>query len=142
MSPKPTNNTLDTATGQALNAISYIGVIISIISLLVTVVTYLASRKLRASDHGRLLMNLCFALLGVYFFFIFALHGTAVPGLCATFSALLHYFLLVTFMAMAAEALNLYIKLVIVLGKGIQNYVWKAVIISWSKRIAYICSCV
>ena len=86
-------------------------------------------------------MNLCFALLGVYFFFIFALHGTAVPSLCAVFSAFLHYFLLVTFMAMAAEALNLYIKLVIVLGKGIQNYVWKAVMVSWSEQIVYICMC-
>ena len=90
-------------------------------------------RKLRASDHGRLLMNLCFALLGMYLSFIFSLHGTPVPGLCAVFSALLHYFLLVTFMAMGAEALNLYIKLVIVLGKGIENYVWKAVIVSWSE---------
>ena len=87
-------------------------------------------------------MNLCFALLGIYVFFIFALHGTAVPGLCATFSALLHYFMLVTFMAMAAEALNLYIKLVIVLGKGIQNYVWKAIIVSWSEQKNYICICV
>ena len=76
-------------------------------------------------------MNLCFALLGLYIVFILALHGTAVPGLCAVFSALLQYFLLVTFFVMAAEALNLYIKLVIVLGKGIQKYVIKATLVSW-----------
>ena len=94
------------------------------------------------SDHGRLLMNLCFALLGVYVTFIFALQGAAVPGLCSAFAALLHYFLLVTFIAMAVEALNLYIKLVIVLGGGIRHYVWKAVMVSWSEQIVYICTVV
>ena len=147
----------DTPLQKALEAISYIGVIISIIFLTVTVISYLANkwaraaiylihipfkcheclldsiRKLRSSDHGQLLLNLCFALLGLYLTFIMAIHSPPAPGLCAVVGALLHYFFLVTFMVMAAEAINLYIKLVVVLGTTIEYYVLKASITCWGE---------
>ena len=90
-------------------------------------------RKLRTSDHGQLLLNLCFALMGLYITFIFAVHSRDVPGLCAVTGAVLQYFFLVTFMVMAAEAINLYMNLVIVLGRKINRFVLKATIVSWSK---------
>ena len=90
-------------------------------------------RKLRTSDHGQLLRNLCFALMGLYITFIFAVHSRDVPGLCAVTGAVLQYFFLVTFMVMAAEVINLYMKLVIVLGQKIRHFVLKATIVSWSK---------
>ena len=76
-------------------------------------------------------MNLCFGLLGLYVSFILAIHSSIVPGLCAVVSALLQYFMLVTLFAMASEALNLYMKLVVVFGKQIQKYFLKAVLVSW-----------
>ena len=88
-------------------------------------------RKLRSSDHGQLLLNLCFALLGLYLTFIMAIHSPPVPGFCAVVGALLQYFFLVTFMVMAAEAINLYTKLVVVLGSTIRHFVTKATIICW-----------
>ena len=88
-------------------------------------------RKLRHSDRGQLLLNLCFALLGLYLLFIFAIHSTAVTALCMLVAALLQYFFLVSFMAMAAEAINLYIKLVLVMGSAISHYVLKAAITCW-----------
>ena len=144
----------DTAFQKALEAVSYIGVIISIICLTVTVLSYLATkwvksidliyipfkcngcfigciRKLRSSEHGQLLLNLCFALLGLYLTFIMSIHSPPVPGLCAAVGALLQYFFLVTFMVMVAEAINLYIKLVVVLGTTIHQYVLKATITCW-----------
>ena len=90
-------------------------------------------RKLRTSDHGQLLLNLCFALMGLYITFIFAIHSRDVPGLCAVTGAVLQYFFLVTFMVMAADAINLYMNLVIVLGQKISHFVLKATITSWSK---------
>ena len=90
-------------------------------------------RKLRTSDHGQLLLNLCFALMGLYITFIFAVHSRDVPGLCAITGAVLQYFFLVTFMVMAAEAINLYMNLVIILGQKISHFVLKATITSWSK---------
>ena len=90
-------------------------------------------RKLRTSDHGQLLLNLCFALIGLYITFIFAVHSRDVPGLCAVTGAVLQYFFLVTFMVMAAEAISLYMNLVIVLGRKVSHFVLKATIVSWSK---------
>ena len=92
-------------------------------------------RKLRLSDNGQLLLNLCFALLGLYIFFILAIHTTAVTGLCMLVAALLQYFFLVTFMAMAAEAINLYMKLVVVLGSKISYYCLKSVVVCWGKQM-------
>ena len=133
-----------------LDAVSYIGVILSIAGLLLTIVShigtrsvlfmlhkhlqlYMLYRKLRLSDHGQLLLNLCVALLGLYIFFIFSIHSSSVPALCAIVSIMLHYFMLVVFMVMAAEAVNLYLKLVVVLGHNISHYVIKVTVICWGK---------
>ena len=59
-----------------------------------------------------------------------------VPELCAIAGFFLHYFLLVAFFMMAAEAINLFINLVIVLGipQWLNNrYVLKAGLIAWSE---------
>lgn len=88
-------------------------------------------RKLRKSEHGQLLLNVCLALSGLYTLFLLAFYSTSVPAVCVLVSALMQYFFLVTFIAMAAEAINLYLKLVVVLGKRIHNYVLKAAIVSW-----------
>ena len=96
-------------------------------------------RKLRTSEHGLLLINLCIALIGLYATFILAIHSTFNVGFCAFIGALLQYFFLATFMIMAAEAINLYMKLVIVLGSNIQNFIKKVVIVCWSKYIILVC---
>ena len=130
---------------------TYIGIIVSLFCQTITIISYLANkytinlysllcctcpdRKLRTSDHGQLLINLCLALTGLYIAFIFAVHSQSVPGLCALTAAVLQYFFLVTFMVMAAEAINLYMNLVIVLGKKIRHFVLKATISSWGKYI-------
>ena len=93
----------------------------------------LSFRKLRYSDHGQLLLNLCLALLGLYVAFIFSVHSSDVVPLCTIVSVVLHYFMLVVFMVMAAEAIHLYMKLVVVLGRKISHYVIKATIVCWSK---------
>ena len=99
-------------------------------------------RKLRTSEAGQLLLNLCFGLLGIYIMFIICLvvAGRDLDELCAVAGGLLHYFLLATFFLMAAEAINLYTKLVVVLGVPfiIKNrYVLKAALISWSKCVHF-----
>ena len=71
-------------------------------------------RKLCTSDYCQLLINLCLALTGLYIVFIFAEHSEYVPGLCALTAASLQYFFLATFMVMAAEAINMYRSLVII----------------------------
>ena len=92
-------------------------------------------RKLCLSDHGQLLLNLCFALLGLYISFIFSIHSNSVPPLCAIVSIMSHYFMLVVFMVMAAEAVNGYMKLVVVLGHNISHYVIKVTVACWGKLL-------
>ena len=91
-------------------------------------------RKLRHSEASQLLINLSFALLGLYVTFMFAAQGTrlSVP-FCGIIGVLLHYFFLVVLFAMAAEAIDLFVKLVIVLGPKIHNYTIKATVTAWSE---------
>ena len=93
-------------------------------------------RKLRNHEAGRLLLNLSFALLGLYATFILAAQGSRLTRrLCAVVGALIHYFLLVVFFAMAAEAVDLFVKLVIVLGSKIHHFIVKALVVSWGKQV-------
>ena len=68
--------------------------------------------------------------------FIISLQAVRSEEFCAFVGGLLHYFMLVTFFLMGAEAINLYLKLVVVLGIPpiLKNrYVLKATLIAWSK---------
>lgn len=93
------------------------------------------SRKLRSTQNGKLLINLCAGFLGIYVMFIVGYHSTQVDVLCAIAGGLLHYFMLATFAIMAAEAVSLYINLVAVFGwnRVKRHYILKTSLISWSK---------
>ena len=85
-----------------------------------------------------MLLNLNFGLLGVYVMFIISLHATELEPLCAVAGGFLHYFMLATFFLMAAEAINMYLKLVVVMGipEFLSNrYVLKVALIAWSKSV-------
>ena len=90
-------------------------------------------RKLRTSVAGQLVINLCISFLGIYISFILAFFSPKVDGLCVFAGILVHYFLLATFFIMAAEAVNLYILLVVVIGTKIERYALKSMLIAWSK---------
>ena len=65
--------------------------------------------------------------------FIVAFYTTTVTALCVISGALVQYFLLATFLIMAGESINLYMKLVVVLGAGIESYALKVAIVAWGK---------
>jgi hypothetical protein len=85
-----------------------------------------------------MLLNLCFALLGLYVAFLISTSADSLTSTeternaCGFFSALLHYFMLVYFFWTAAEALFLFFKLVKVL-RNLKTYVYVAMAICWSK---------
>ena len=83
--------------------------------------------------HAKLLINLCFALVGLYVTFIISTASTGVPVLCGVVSALMHYFFLAVFFWMAAEAIQLHRKLVSVFKPDIVNYVYIAMAICWGR---------
>ena len=88
-------------------------------------------RSLRRNEHGKLLINMSISLICLYVIFMIAGLVTSVEVLCGLVSALFQYFMLVFFGWTAAEAVNLYYKLVRVLGKPVEHYVLKAALIVW-----------
>ena len=89
-------------------------------------------RKLRKKEHEQILINLSFALMGLYLVFILGANTAPIPPLCGISAALLQYFLLVFFAWTSAEAFYLYQKLVKVLGvKQISRLVLKIGLIVW-----------
>ena len=98
----------------------------------------LCIRKLRTSDVGLMLLNLCFALLGLYIAFLISTSAEMLTteegrNACGFFSALLHYFMLAYFFWTAAEALFLFFKLVRVLRGSMNTYVYVAMAVCWGK---------
>ena len=79
----------------------------------------------------RLLLNICFALLGLYIVFIPAVFATEIIPLCVALSVLLHYFLFTSLLAMASEATVLYIELVKVFYTGQETLPIKAILVTW-----------
>ena len=92
-------------------------------------------RDMRETVHSKLLINLCFALVGLYVTFIISTASTGVPVLCGVVSALLHYFFLAVFFWMAAEAIHLHRKLVTVFKPDILNYVPITMAICWGRLV-------
>ena len=96
---------------------------------------YIPLRNLRQTVHSKLLINLCFALVGLYVTFIISTVSTGVPVLCGVVSAFMHYFFLIVFFWMAAEAIHLHRKLVYVLKPNIKRYVLIAMAICWGRLV-------
>ena len=92
-------------------------------------------RKLRQTVHAKLLINLCFALVGLYVTFIISTVSTGVPVLCGVVSAFLHYFFLAVFFWMAADAIHLHRKLVTVFKPDIESYLAIAMAICWGRLV-------
>ena len=64
--------------------------------------------------------------------YIIAFYSTAISELCVLAGALVQYFMLATFLIMAAEAINLFMKLVLVFAK-VERYVVKVTITVWGE---------
>jgi hypothetical protein len=127
------------AEREAFTYITYIGLVVSVVCLIITLITYLGSPKLRRSEASHLLINLCFAFIGLYVTFFFATFGWQLTHpLCALIGAVLQYFFLVVFFIMAAESIDLFIKLVIVLGPKIHQFITKAIIVCWVAPVFFV----
>ncbi|XP_072050197.1 uncharacterized protein [Amphiura filiformis] len=120
-----------TKQSLALDLVSKIGCAISIAALVFTIITYLAIRTLRRAQPQRILLSLCFALIGLYIVFLAGIEGTSSRIGCIIVAILLHYFTLASLMWMAVEAVNMYMLFVQVLNAHIHRFLLKASIIAW-----------
>lgn len=114
-----------------LDILSIIGCVVSIIALLITIITFLSVKKLREKRPQQILVNLCFALLGLYLCFLIGIGRSNLPVGCVIFGALIHYFCLASVAWMCVEATNMYFLFVRVFDAGISGFMWKACIAAW-----------
>ena len=83
----------------------------------------------------KILISLCSSLLALLVVFLVGIERTKNSVICHIVAALLHYFMLTTFIWMAVEALNLYRMFVTVFRKGSRSrFFMIASTVAWGKH--------
>ncbi|PNF40244.1 hypothetical protein B7P43_G07072 [Cryptotermes secundus] len=95
----------------ALQIITYIGCIISVVCLLLAIVTFQLFRGLK-SDRTTIHKNLCVCLLVAEVLFLAGISQTDKPIVCGIVAGLLHFFFLCAFAWMFLEGFQLYVMLI------------------------------
>ena len=98
-------------------------------------------RKLRKRDVSKFHIQLSIALLCMLIVFVTGIDQTQVYGGCVTVSALLHYFTLVMWMWMGAEAVFMFQKLVIVFFQVTTRYIIAVSLVCWCEFLGIKHSC-
>eukprot|EP00057_Strongylocentrotus_purpuratus_P001662 XP_001200617.3 PREDICTED: uncharacterized protein LOC764348 [Strongylocentrotus purpuratus] len=128
----------DGSSEQAYTVLTYIGCGISIVSLLVTLATYISNRALREKQTNQIFICLCLTLLCLYLAFIvmMSLDSTkrqyqvkAAP--CGFITALVHYFVLSSITWMGVEGYNTYLIIVKIFDTYIPRFMVKAGAVAW-----------
>ncbi|KAM4051283.1 adhesion G protein-coupled receptor L3 isoform 16-T17 [Anomaloglossus baeobatrachus] len=94
-----------------LNVITWVGILLSLVCLLICIFTFCFFRGLQ-SDRNTIHKNLCISLFVAELLFLIGINRTDQPIACAVFAALLHFFFLAAFTWMFLEGVQLYIMLV------------------------------
>ncbi|KAL3855926.1 hypothetical protein ACJMK2_015123 [Sinanodonta woodiana] len=115
----------------ALGIITKIGLLVSIGGLGLTVLSFIIFRNLRKSNGQKTLAYLCIAMLGSAILFLVGIDRTETYIGCIIVSALLHYFILASFMWMLIEGFLQYLRFVKVLGTYIPQFIIKTLIPAW-----------
>ncbi|KAI1883431.1 hypothetical protein AGOR_G00231380 [Albula goreensis] len=103
--------TTDPIHDMLLDVITYVGILLSLVCLLICVFTFCFFRGLQ-SDRNTIHKNLCISLFIAESLFLLGINRADQPIACAVFAALLHFFFLAAFTWMFLEGVQLYIMLV------------------------------
>lgn len=91
-------------------------------------------RKLREKFSQKILISFCVSLLALLIIFLAGVEKTSNEVGCQVVAALLHYFILTTFLWMSVEAVNMYQMFLIVLGKRSQKkFFLRSSLVVWCK---------
>ncbi|KAI8494073.1 hypothetical protein Bbelb_284200 [Branchiostoma belcheri] len=127
---------------KPLEVITKVGCAVSIVCLVLTLLSFIATRRDkrrtrtgRAKNQRLVLINLCVALLAILVIFLVGINRTASPIGCMVVATLLHYFLLASLMWMAVEAVNLYRAVVQVFDSVSGHFIIKAGAVAWAGLI-------
>ncbi|XP_063969915.1 mucin-2-like isoform X2 [Lytechinus pictus] len=121
-----------------LKIISYIGCLISIWGLLLTILTYATNKKLRDRKPNQILLSLSSALLGLYVIFLVMISLDQTRNVseisilpCSILAAILQYFILASIFWMGVEGFNMYNLFVLVLNAYMPDFLKKASLVAW-----------
>lgn len=138
--PKDTKATRETEVHEViLSFLTFVGIGLSMLGLLMVVITYVISEKWRKGVGHKCLLNLSLSLLGslATFSLIVIFHeALRSSSACAVMGALLHYLLLVAFAWTFVEAMLQYLRFVKVLGTYIPHFVLKCACPAWGVPLA------
>ncbi|XP_064406830.1 adhesion G protein-coupled receptor L3-like isoform X2 [Halichondria panicea] len=127
-----------------LGLIGYVGVSLSVLAMLATIVALVYLRSLW-SMRNYIHINLCVSLILAQLMFVSGVtpHGGGMvdPG-CRTAAVLMHYLFLVSFMWMLMEGVVLYVALVKVFVKNQKRYIMGFTIFSYGAPLLYMGLCV
>ncbi|CAH1249412.1 ADGRL3 [Branchiostoma lanceolatum] len=122
-----------------LQVITIVGCAVSIVGLVLTLLSFIITRKYNrrvTGVHARIqkmvLINLCVTLLAILIIFLAGINQTGSPIGCTVVTALLHYFLLAALIWMAMEAINIYLAAVMVFEQYVtRNFIPKAAALAY-----------
>ncbi|XP_022253082.1 adhesion G protein-coupled receptor L4-like [Limulus polyphemus] len=133
LDPTP-NNEINSDHQEALSIISYIGCVVSICGLIMTILTYLLFRCLNRDRSGKILLHLCVSMLLMNTaFLVGSQQGMGVAGVdvCVVVAILIHYFLLTSLAWMCVEAVNMYQMLIHVFASTETHFLAKRCFLAW-----------
>ncbi|XP_076337719.1 uncharacterized protein LOC143239936 isoform X2 [Tachypleus tridentatus] len=133
LDPTP-NNELDSDHQEALSIISYIGCVVSICGLIMTILTYSLFRCLNRDRSGKILLHLCVSMLLMNTsFLVGSQQGAGLAGVdvCVVVAILIHYFLLTSLAWMCVEAVNMYQMLIQVFASTETHFLAKRCFLAW-----------
>uniref|UniRef100_A0A1X7TH74 G-protein coupled receptors family 2 profile 2 domain-containing protein n=1 Tax=Amphimedon queenslandica TaxID=400682 RepID=A0A1X7TH74_AMPQE len=114
------------------DTITYVGVSLSLVGLILTILTLLVFKKLRKKDSSKFHIQLCLSLCFVIITLVTGIDKISVRPLCISIGALIHYFSLVHWMWIGAEAVLMFQKIVIVFTNITWRYILIVSIVCWS----------
>lgn len=95
-----------------MECVTIVGCVVSVVSLVTCMISFLAFRDVRHSISSIVHVNLCFSLLLSEVLVLINLDASNFPRLCAVLAAFLHFFCLATFTWNAIEAFNVYLTFI------------------------------
>ncbi|XP_065311024.1 adhesion G protein-coupled receptor E2-like [Dermacentor albipictus] len=128
---------------RILSLISYVGCIMSVVGLFFTILTYALFRCLNKDRSGKILLNLCSAMLFLNVSFLLGSLHERFPGLelCLGAAVATHYFLLACLAWMGVEASNMYQMLVHVFATSETCFMLKRVLLAWGIPAVIVGTC-
>ncbi|XP_071962407.1 uncharacterized protein [Antedon mediterranea] len=132
----------DIVLPPAADIVTLVGLILSIVSLCLTIITFLTKRKFRRSEPKQILCHLCVSLLSLYVVFLAGIDQTGNRRGCIAAGALVHYFLLSSIFWMTVQAVNMYYLFVKVFDTHVSRFLVKASLFAWGLPVAIVLICV